>query len=67
MKLFRNPLTCVNLKYNNQVKIEPRGPVSVNNVAHWTLLEAKGWRDGMGGLKRGNWEGGQYLKCKQIK
>lgn len=29
------------------------------------LDEGKG--DGIGGLWRGNWEGGYHLKCKQIK
>ena len=29
-----------------------------------TLLEAKGRGNGMGGLQRGDWEGGHQLKCK---
>ena len=29
-----------------------------------TPLEAKGSAEGMGGLWKGNWEGGYHLKCK---
>jgi hypothetical protein len=48
---------------------EKRDAIEVRQkwVGGWgnTLLEAKG-RGGMGNSWRGNWEGGQYLKCKQI-
>ena len=35
-------------------------------VSGWesTPIEAKGRRDGMGSLRRRNWEGGKLLKCK---